>query len=519
MSTKEPVVDIDTIPEADEEQDEEVRIAMEMALAAAKNPGLTPAQLRELVGNKNKQCDIVEKIKKEKEQKAKEEEQKAKEEATKRWNEKKESFRSWISHSINDTSKALRATAESLQSSAEQQIYAEKIRSDPEVIRLRKKIKHLRKDFKAKRLAGNRVETRHRFKRHRMESSMLTQEERIEKARKLFVDTNYGLQEYGKAILRAGRKYKNGGSKEEEMLEAQLCRNMHQMLSIDKQKAKMKKSNKEIKKYLQRCESWITDKQALWEMNLMTLDATHTSMKALYDDTLSRQEKLIQKLKDAEEFKGVDLAEVDVSNFDAIPENAGPRGMLCALRGLPFSDSIRVTKSSSGASVNRASVENNGGRKELIIETGDCESVHSHLSDPDGDDFESSVSAETGFGFGDDAPWNLGDTSISPSRTSEAAEKKTKKPQPPSMKEGLMQPPSTITAPTPVVEVPTMKPAPEASPAKEPVTGDKPKEPVSPEQDEEESPVKPEEDEAESPKAEAVESLDTTPASTVSAEA
>lgn len=505
----------DSIPESEEEQDEEVRIAMEMAMAAAKNPGLTPAQLRELVGKKNKQADIVDQIKKEKEQKAKEE-------AAKKWTEQKESVFSWISHSIADSTSAIRAAAERVQSSAEQQLYADKIRKDPEVIRLRKKIKHMRKDFKAKRLAGNRVETRHRFKRHRMESNLLSQEEKIEKARKLFVDTNYGLQEYGKAILRAGRKYKNAGTPEEENLEAMLCRNMHQMLSIDKQKAKMKKSNKEVKKYLQRCQSWISDKQALWEMNMMKLDATHTSMKGLYEDTLSRQDKLIQKLKEAEDFKGVDLGDVDVSRFDEIPKNAGPRGMLCALRGLPFSDSIRVSKS-SGSSVQNS---NSGGRKALYIETyaNDAVSVSSHLSDPDAD-FESSISAETGYGFGDDAPWNLGDSSLSLSKKAEAVALAEASKEQSSMKEGLSQPPSTITTVVTSVEVPAMKPAPSAATTKlveeRPHNTDEEKEPISPAEEsastenENSSPEKsgsPEMDKT------GVESIETTPCSTESAE-
>mmetsp|Transcript_14835 Transcript_14835/g.28271 ORF Transcript_14835/g.28271 Transcript_14835/m.28271 type:complete len:522 (-) Transcript_14835:118-1683(-) len=475
----------DTIQEADEEQDEEVRIALEMAMAAAQNPGLTPAQLRAKVAAKNKQVDIVEQVKKQKEEKAKEE-------AAKKWQEQKEGMFAWVSASINDGKNKFRAAAESLQASADQHIYADKIRKDSEFIELKKRYKALRKILKTRRLEGNRVETRHRFKRHRMENNLLTQEERIEKARKLFCDTNYGLPEYGKAIIRAGRKYKNGGTKDEENLEAMLCRNMHQMLSIDKQKAKMKKSNKEVKKYLQRCQSWITDKQALWEMSLMKLDATHTSMQALYDDTLARQDKLIQKLKEAEDFKGIDLAEVDVSHFDEIPKNAGPRGMLCALRGLPFSDSIRVAKSTGGSikdgdghrhahrhTHGATATGTTGGGKALYIETGDGHSVSSGLSDPDGDpeDFESSISAETGFGFGDDAPWNLGDSSLSPSKKSGAAAPETSKGQT-SMKGGLAQPPSTITAPTPVVVQSPSKPTP-SPPVKAPAETSKSGQPVS----------------------------------------
>lgn len=441
----------DTIQEGEEEEDEEVRIALEMAIAAAKNPGMTPAQLREMVGKKNKQADIVDQIKKEKEQKAREDQEKAKEEATKKWNLLKDNMMSRLSHSITDGTNAIRAAAESIQTSAEKQIYAEAIKNDPQVYELRKKIKSVRKNLKAKRLAGNRVETRHRFKRHRMESSMLSSQERIEKARKLFVDTNFGLQEYGKAILRSSRKYKNGGTPEEEKLEALLCRNMHQMLSIDKQKAKMRKSNKEIKKYMQRCKSWISDKQALCEMNLMKLDATQSSMNALYEDTLARHDKLIEKLKNSDDYKEVNLADVDVSYFDEIPKNAGPRGMLCALRGLPFSDSIKMTKSSSGSSVKSSS---RAQRKELIIQTSDDASVSSHLTDPDGDlnDFESLASAESGHGGVEDAPWNSASPSLnSPKKSSKESA---------SLKADLVQPPSTITTRPPSEKDTSAKPAP-----------------------------------------------------------
>ena len=510
----------DTIEEADEEQDEEVRIAMEMAMAAAKNPRLTPAQLRAKVGAKNKQVDIVDQIKKVKEEKAKEE-------AAKKWKDQKEGMFAWVSASINDSKNKFRAAAESLQTSAEQQLYADKIRQDPEVIVLKKKYKALRKTLKAKRLDGNRVETRHRFKRHRAENNLLTQEERIEKARKLFCDTNYGLPEYGKALIRAGRKYKNGGTKDEENLEALLCRNMHQMLSIDKQKAKMKKSNKEVKKYLQRCQSWVTDKQALWEMSMMKLDATHTSMQSLYEDTLARQDLLIQKLKEADDYKGVDLTEVDVSHFDKIPKNAGPRGMLCALRGLPFTDSIRVAKSTGGSVKNggehghraataAAAGGTGGGGKELYIDTGDGHSVSSCLSDPDADpdDFENSISAESGFGFGDDAPWNMGDSSLSPSKKAEAKAPAVSGKQT-SMKGGLTQPPSTITAPVPVVVQSPSKPTP-TPPVKAPAVTSKSEEPVSPEEDE---PVSEKvTTDVEVVKHVSTESVETTPCSTESAE-
>jgi hypothetical protein len=179
----------------------------------------------------------------------------------------------------------------------------------------------------------------------------------------------------------------------------------------------------------------VVDKQALCEMNVMKLEATHTSMQGLYEDTLERHEKLIQKLKESDDFKDVDLGEVDVSYFDEIPKNAGPRGMLCALRGLPFSDSIRHIKSSGSSSVKSSS---RAQRKELIIHArgGDDESVNSNLTD-DGEDFESMAGSHDGSGDGE-APWNTIDPGLSPKKRSGSVEKV-------SMKEGLLQPPSTVT--------------------------------------------------------------------------
>ena len=72
-------------------------------------------------------------------------------------------------------------------------------------------------------------------------------------------------------------------------------------------------------------------------MHIITLDATASSMKFLYEDTLSRQDKLIRKLMAQEEFQGVDLAEVELPHLDYSVEQApGPSAMLNALRGLPM---------------------------------------------------------------------------------------------------------------------------------------------------------------------------------------
>jgi hypothetical protein len=163
-----------------------------------------------------------------------------------------------------------------------------------------------------------------------------------------------------------------------------------------------------MKKYLQRCKGYLSDKQALYEMNVMTLDATHTSMKALYEDTLKSQDALIAKLKSSGEFDGIDLEEVELANWKALSEadmiELGPSATLNALRGLPINDSVRMMKKKE-LSPESEELETNGvqheeeeeqqqsnredataaGNVELYIETKDDNSVHSEVSDPDED--------------------------------------------------------------------------------------------------------------------------------------
>jgi hypothetical protein len=434
------------LPAAEEEEDEEVRLAMEMAIAAAQNPHLSPADLRKLVGEKNQQSKIVEQVQQKKEQMKVQEQ----EEATKRWNEKKERAWFWFKSKTESVQEGVAAAkvaaakkAEELQFSAEKQIYAEQIRRDPETREIRKRMKVFRKALKAQRLNGNRVETRHLFKRQRMEKSLIEATEKLEKTRVLFCETNYQVTEYAKAMMRASKKWKRKGTDEELKLEAQLCRNMHQMLALEKQKSKVKKSTREIKKYLQRCKSWLSDKQALCEMHGLTLNATASSMQVMYEETLAKQDQLIKRLKETQEFKDVDLSEWDGSHFDAIPGDAGPAVILNALRGLPIRDSIRVAKTgesgtdatssavaaavaaaaaTTAAAVAAAAAQQKqkqqqqsssrrtGKAPELFITARDDDSVNSELSDPDGGD--DNDHGDTGLDgsvhsieFEGDAPW------------------------------------------------------------------------------------------------------------------
>lgn len=388
------------------EEDEEVRLAIEMAMAAAKHPHLSPAELRKLLGGKTEQAKIVE----EAERKA----QKKREQlAAKEWEAKKEAAYHWFSAKAEDAAKF----AADKKWEAEKQYHAEAIKRDKEIIEIRKKMKICRKTLKAHRLQGNRVETRHCFKRAREEKMLLATQEKIKKNTKLLTHTGFNVQEYAKAMMKASKKWKKVGSKEEIALESQLCRNMHQMLAIEKQKAKLHKGSREIKKYLQRCKSWLSDKKAFCEMHFMTLDATASSMKILYQDTLSKQDALIRKLRESDEFEGVDFGDVDLSPFQELESVPGPSAMLNALRGLPIQDSVRLTKEEgkrltaaiAAAVAEDADYSMPSGAPEIYIEAKDDVSVSSRLTD-DGHDEEELAAGDDNDSeseeFGADAPWN-----------------------------------------------------------------------------------------------------------------
>ena len=401
------------------EQDEEIRVAMEMAMAAAKNPHLSPAELRALVGAQNAQTKIVDDI----QNKRLEEQRKKEEEAAQAWEDKKASALGWLQGGVaaaqakaEEMRIAAEKKAEEIRDAQARQLYAEEIKADPQYQDLRRRIKLMQKTLKAHRLQGNRVETRHSFKRQRQEKSMIQILDKLKRTQKAFVASGYNIHEYAKAMMKASKKWKKKGSDEELALEAQLCRNMHQMLALEKQKSKVKKSTREMKKYLQRCKGWLSDKQALCEMNLMTLDATHITMQALYEDTIANQDRLIAKLKASGEFDGINLDEVELANWNVLSDkkydHLGPSATLSALRGLPINDSVRLTKRKE----TMPDKPTTNGHPELFIEAKDDGSVHSDVSDPDGD---GDVADETSLGDKDDddssqgkgvdsndAPWN-----------------------------------------------------------------------------------------------------------------
>ena len=399
------------------EEDEEFQLAMELAIAAAQNPHLSPAEIQQLVGDKNKQKAMVDEVTKQKEI----------EEAEQR---KREAANGWWATAAKK--------AEQMKDRAERRLYAETIRKDKEVIEKRKAIRVLRKTLKAHRLQGNRVETRHAFKRQRMEKKLFLVVEKLTKTQKLFTEGNYNVQEYLKAMMRSSKKWRKKGTDEELMLEAQLCRNMHQMLALEKQKVKCKKNTKEMKKYLQRCKGWLSDKEAFCEMNLMTLEATQSSIVFLLEETLSRQDDLIEKLKASEEFQDVDLEDVDLSNvklpsFSLFQATVTPKED--PMRGLPITDSIKVKRDHEGKmtleereaqirAFEQAQTRNELVKKyynakagsaapEIYVETKDDISVSSRLSDPDasgnGEEMDMDMNdSESVIKFGKDVPWNAG---------------------------------------------------------------------------------------------------------------
>jgi hypothetical protein len=394
----------------DSEEDEEVRLALEMALAAAQNPHLTPAQIRKLVGEKNKQAKIVEEAEKHRQEEQKQKQEREKEEAQQRWIAKKENAYKWWSAKSKEVQEVAARKAEEMKDRAERRIYAEQIRTDKEVIALRKKKKILRKTIKAHRLQGNRVETRHSFKRQRMEKKLMQMIDKLHKTQRLFTHSNYNVQEYLKAMMRASKKWRKKGNDKELMLEAQLCRNMHQMLALEKQRVKCKKSTREMKKYLQRCKGWLSDKKAFCEMNQITLEATQNSMLILYEEILERQDALISKLKASEEFEGIDLSQVDISHVK-IPELP----MAQRKASLEAAKSLQAQK--QAALAQQQAQRRQGGGRDLYVETNDDISVSSHLTDPDADPDDISMGLPGGeqpasgeesqsmYSFGNDAPW------------------------------------------------------------------------------------------------------------------
>lgn len=422
---------LDDLPDPEEEQDEEIRLAMEMAIAAKMHPHLSPLALQKLVGEKNEQAKIVEELAKQKEEKQKMEREKEREESARAWQATKDSW--WA---------AAAKKAEEIKDQAERHLYADQIKKDREIIEIRRQFKVLKKTLKAHRLQGNRVETRHVFKRQRMEKMLQQTDLKLKKTQKMFTHSSYNVQEYLKAMMKATKKWRKKGSDDELMLEAQLCRNMHQMLALEKQKVKCKKNTKEMKKYLQRCKGWLSDKKAFCEMNLMTLEATQHSIMLLFEDTLRRQDALIARLKASDEFVNVDLSGVDLSHVQLPTFPLLDRQLvLDPMRGLPIQDSIRVKKghvslhgetpplSREEEETCKQSIEEARAQQEILhryqaaqgeratpelyVEMkSDC-SVSSRLSDPDGSFDNNEEGSDSHFDLEMDAPWN-GSSDTSP---------------------------------------------------------------------------------------------------------
>jgi hypothetical protein len=348
---------IDSEAAKEEEEDEEVRMAMEMALAAAQNPKLTPAQIRKLVATKfeaqRQQQQIVQEVELAKQTAAKQE-------SAAKWEEQKREAYVWFQKrtveaqaTALELSKQAELRAQKLQDDANKRRYAEDIKKDEIVLMHVKKLRILTKTLKAHKLQGNREETRQTFKRQRLDSKYMATSEKLGKVIHAWTDGKFNINEYAKAMIRASKRWKDKKptTDAELALEAQLCRNMHQMLVLEKQCSKLKKSTRELKKYLQRCKGWLSDKKAFCEMHIMTLSATASSQTILYEETLNRQDALIAKLLASEEFANLNLKELEAEERQNVGSTSlifdqvhGAGGMLHALRGLPFRDSIRMKR-------------------------------------------------------------------------------------------------------------------------------------------------------------------------------
>ena len=395
-------------PSPDAEEDEEVRLAMEMAIAAAKNPHLSPSEIQKLVGEKNVQAKLIDEFAKKNEEKIKMNQLKAKE------------YQRQQSSTTSSWWVAATKKAEEIKDRAERSLYAEQISKDETILEIRKTMKILKKTLKAHRLQGNRVETRHVFKRQRMEKRLIQSNDKLKKTQQMFINSNYNVQEYLKAMMRASKKWRKIGNDDELMLEAQLSRNMHQMLALEKQKVKCKKNTKEMKKYLQRCKGWLSDKKAFCEMNIMTLDATQNSILRLYEETLRRQDRLIAKCKASAEFKGVDLLAVDLSHvtFPAISvsrKEVAPTTEDQAQNGIaPLNPKETAEHSASDQAQSRQKLLQEYYKQQqqeppntpelYVVANRDDASVSSRLSDPDASLHEESEE-EDGEAYGADAPW------------------------------------------------------------------------------------------------------------------
>jgi hypothetical protein len=116
-------------PKANEE-DEEVQLAMEMALAAMKNPKMSPDELRKLLLGQAAEKTRLDFVKQAEEKKARQK-QKEQEEAQKRWSEQKDSVFSWF----------YGQSSEEYQWAQEKAKYADKIKKDKQVREIGKAIK------------------------------------------------------------------------------------------------------------------------------------------------------------------------------------------------------------------------------------------------------------------------------------------------------------------------------------------------------------------------------------------
>ncbi|CAB9523299.1 expressed unknown protein [Seminavis robusta] len=181
--------------------------------------------------------------------------------------------------------------------------YKEEIKKDKDIKELQKKIKKLRKNLKVQRLNGDRIAKKHSFQRDKEQENLDKKTARLKKSIWTFSNSSMNSHEYAKAMMRASGRLQRKGIKVHKSekalaMEAAVLRNMHRMLTIQKQYTMAKKSCNEISSFVKRCKGWLDNKLADGEMGIMVLEATSKSMGIMYAETLEVQLALIPKLED-----------------------------------------------------------------------------------------------------------------------------------------------------------------------------------------------------------------------------
>jgi len=183
--------------------------------------------------------------------------------------------------------------------------YKEQIKQDEEIKALNKKIKKIKKNLKVQRLNGDRTGKRNTFQRNKEQKTLDGKTSRLQKDIWTFANSSMNSHEYAKAMMRASARLKRKGlnvhkSEKALAMEAAVLRNMHRMLSIQKQYTMSKRACDDVSSFIKRCKGWLDNKLADGEMCIMVLEATSKSREILYQEVLEVQEVILPKFQDPE---------------------------------------------------------------------------------------------------------------------------------------------------------------------------------------------------------------------------